>query len=892
MIKNRNSRNLVNYLMVFLILISSSLFAQMPAAGTVIKNQASATYTDSSGLQQTTTSNLVETVVQQVGAFRLDQDQSEYAIPGQVVSFPHVLTNEGNGFDSFTLDATNSILADDYDFTGFNIYPDVNQDGVADSNVPITDTGILAAGEAFYFIVAASVPYGLTDQDSGKITVTATSIDSSLYTPGDETQTNTDDAILSEYAVIRVTKSISTASGAAGSGPYTVTLTYSNPSTLDATDVKLSDALPQWMNYVAGSGQWSVTGTTPLTDAVDVETADPGVLFCAYDAACGSGSEVVGTVATVASGESGTISFSVELDAGAPVSTLVNTANFEYNNGNEVVPTQNTNSVPVDIIPQPGVVANGSTISDVDGTDEAVVQPTAAIGSTVAFDNVIWNTGNSTDSYDISIDTAGATYPPGTTFSLFKSDGFTPLIDNDDSGEVDTGPIESGEFYVVVLKARIPMTPTAAGTAGYDVTKTATSANDPSLSNPVTDHLDVITGSEVDLTNAAPVASGTATGVGAGPLAAPQTELTIESGNSDVFTLFVNNTGGVADSFNISYSKDDPFVEGTLPSGWTVGFYNDGGNGDCSSLGAASNNTSIILPGAEKLVCAKVLIAANAGFVSGSQSIYFKVESVLTGASDIKHDAVIMAASEKLILEPDSNATVEPGSSVVYEHRLTNTGNTTYTNLSLSSTDTLAADGWASVLYEDTDGDGVLTGADQPVSSLAPFSLDPDETKIIFAKVFSPATAPFGTENITNIEATGETDTGSIVNTTVNAKDITKVAATSMAIAKRQAPDADCNGVPDSAFGFDMFQAQPNTCVMYDLTATNTSSSTSHNVRIDDVIPAFTSHFTNAGALPTINQGGTITQQPAEGGTGIVAGEVISVAGGDSVTLIFGVRVE
>ena len=119
MIKNRQSRNFINYLMVCLILISSSVFAQTPAAGTVIKNQASATYTDSSGLQQTTTSNLVETVIQQVGAFKLDQDQSEYAIQGQVVSFPHVLTNEGNGNDNFTLDATDSALADIYDFVDF-----------------------------------------------------------------------------------------------------------------------------------------------------------------------------------------------------------------------------------------------------------------------------------------------------------------------------------------------------------------------------------------------------------------------------------------------------------------------------------------------------------------------------------------------------------------------------------------------------------------------------------------------------------------------------------------------------------------------------------------------------------------------------------------------------
>ena len=131
--------------MVFLILILSSVSAQAPAAGTVIKNQATATYKDSSGIEQTTTSNIVETVVQQVGAFILEQDQSRYGIEGQVVSFPHVLTNTGNGNDSFALTAIDILSTDAYDFDNISIYPDVNQDGVADSNVPITSTGVLAS---------------------------------------------------------------------------------------------------------------------------------------------------------------------------------------------------------------------------------------------------------------------------------------------------------------------------------------------------------------------------------------------------------------------------------------------------------------------------------------------------------------------------------------------------------------------------------------------------------------------------------------------------------------------------------------------------------------------------------------------------------------------------
>jgi len=898
MIKNIKSRNLINYLMVFLILISSSVSAQAPAAGTIIKNQATATYKDSSGIEQTTTSNLVETVVQQVGAFILEQDQSRFGIEGQVVSFPHVLTNTGNGDDSYALSAVDILTSDAYDFSDINIYPDVNQDGVADNNVPITNTGVLAADEAFYFVVAATVPLGVSDADIGSLTVQGTS----AFSGG--IQTNTDQAIVSDKAVVRVTKSISSDSGAAGSGPYTVTLTYSNPSTVDATDVTLIDALPDGMTYVPGSGEWSLTGpSTVLTDSdkTDVQgIAGETVIYCAYDASCtglyeasqdadtDSTNQVTAIIGTVVSGDSGTISFSVMLDAGLSASTIINTGEFSYNNGAVVITDQETNPVPIEVISQPGVVANGSTTSDVDGTDESVTQTTATLGSTVAFDNVIWNTGNDTDIFDISIDQVGATFPAGTTFTLYKSDGFTPLLDNDNSGEVDTGPLAAGESYVVVLKARLPMNGSAVGTAGYDVTKTATSAIDPDISNSVTDHLDEITGSEVDLTNDAPVGVAAATGVGAGPLAAAQTVLNIAPGSSGVFKLYVNNISTVADSFDLTHSKDDPFVAGTLPANWTVTFHVDGGVGDCSTLGPIVSNSAVVAPSGNKLICAKVAIAAGTSFSNAQVSIYFRAESPLTGAGDIKHDAVFMTASHKLILEPDNRAQTEPGNSVVYTHRLNNPGNTPYTGLTLASTDTLAADGWTSALYEDTDGDGLLGPGDLPVGS---YTLNPGETRVIFAKVFAPASAPYGATNLTDIVATGSTNTGTVVVETVSAQDMTFVAKTNMNIAKRQAPDANCDGAADSPFSFDAFQAQPNTCVLYNLTATNTSPESAHNVRIDDSIPEFTNHFTASGALPTITAG-SITLNPADGDTGLIGGSAGTVVAGGTVTLIFGVRVE
>ena len=903
MIKNKKSHHLINYFMVFLLLISGAVYAKAPVAGTVIKNQATATYKDSAGIAQTATSNIVETIIQQVGAFSLASDQSRYGVAGQSMSFPHVLTNTGNGDDRFLLRASDDLTGDDYNFTDIQIYADVNQDGVADNLTPITTTTVLGAEEAFYFVVVASVPGSATDTQSGQLVVEGESEFSNT------TISNLDEVIVSDKAVVQVTKSISANSGEAGSGPYTVTLTYNNTSTSDATNVTLIDALPTGMEYVAGSGQWSLTGSgVALTDSDKTDAQGVGadtVVYCAYHTDCvglaeaaqdtdsDSRNQVTAIIAKVVPGDTGTISFKVNLNADLVAGNLLNTAEFEYFNSAVIISRQATNQVPMQVISEPAVIANGSITSNVDNVDEPVNQSTATLGATVAFDNVIWNRGNQVDTFDISIDEAGATFPSGTSFMLYHSDGFTPLLDTDNSGIEDTGPLNPGEFYTVVLKATLPITASAVGDnggAGFTVTKTAISAADPSMRNSVTDKLDEITGSLVDVTNVAPLLGAGVTGVGAGPLATPQSNLILAPGQSGVFKLYVNNIGGMPDSFDLSFSKDDPFVPGTAPVGWRVAFHADAGATNCSTLGPVISNTALIAASAHKLVCAKVTMPSDAAFDGTTVSIYFRAKSALTGASDIKHDSVYMTAAQKLILEPDNQAQTEPGSSVIYSHNIHNSGNTVFTGITLSSTDTLASAGWSSTLYEDTDGNGVLNADDAPVSS---YTLNPGDSKIIFAKVFSPANAPYGAYNVTHITAFGTTDAGTPVTITVKAKDMTLVANNNMNITKKQAPDVNCDGSVDSgsSYSFNAFQAQPNTCVLYKLTATNTSAGVAKNVRIDDAIPEFTSHFTNSGALPTITQG-AIVIKPAEGDSGLIEGNAGIVSAGSAVSLIFGVKVE
>src|SRR3954470_3251685 len=79
-----------------------------PAAGTVIGNQATATYLDASSTSRLATSNPVQTTVSQVKSFTLTANGARTAAPGQTVYYPHTITNTGNGSDTYTLTAPTS----------------------------------------------------------------------------------------------------------------------------------------------------------------------------------------------------------------------------------------------------------------------------------------------------------------------------------------------------------------------------------------------------------------------------------------------------------------------------------------------------------------------------------------------------------------------------------------------------------------------------------------------------------------------------------------------------------------------------------------------------------------------------------------------------------------
>src|SRR5215471_6196568 len=388
------------------------------AAGTAIGNQASATYTDSSSVSRTATSNVVTTIVQQAASLTLTANGAKTASPGSPVFYPHTLTNTGNGSDSFTLTLAPA-QSGAFTLTGTHIYLDANGDGIPDNFTDLTGTQVTVApgaANAFKFVITGTVPPGATAGQTNNFSVTATSVFDNTKAASD-----TDTTTVTNNAVINLNKVISSNSGASPSGPYTVTLTYTNSGNNTATTVNIGDALPAGMTYVAGSGRWSVTGATVLTDATgDVQPA-AGSPHIDYSVTANT---VTAIIDQVAPGVSGQITFQVNIASGQAPGIINNTGTISYNDGSgtTVNGTSNTFNFTVRQSASVTISDTGVAANDNDGTINGIdTINSAAQGSTVTFTDVVTNTGNGTDSFNITI--PSNTFPAGTVFTLYKSDG-------------------------------------------------------------------------------------------------------------------------------------------------------------------------------------------------------------------------------------------------------------------------------------------------------------------------------------------------------------------------------------------------------------------------------------------------------------------------------------
>ncbi|MCR5867815.1 hypothetical protein [Aquincola sp. J276] len=835
-------------------------------AGITIGNQATATYSDSGSVTRTVTSNTVLTTVQQVASVSLAANAAKTVSVGGQVVYAHTLVNTGNGPDSFNLAGVQSgSLA----FASLQFFADANGDGVPDNATPITSTGTLTMGQAVHFVAVGSVPSSAVSGNVNALVITA----SSSLTPGAQAAV-TDTTTVTGQAVLSVTQALDVTAGPSPSAGRIITITYSNTGNTAAGSLLLTEALPAGMQYVPGSARWSSTGATVLTDA-DAADNQSGIV---YDFGATLGNRVTATIASVPAGATGTLSFRVDIAPGLPAGALPATAatvRYGYHDGAVLLPPAAANTVQYRVQAGAALTFSGSTVT-------AVPQ-----GGVVQFTDLVTNTGNAVDSFDLA--TLSSNFPAGTTFQFFQPGGLTPLLDTNGNQSPDTGPLTPGASLAIVVRATLP--PGASG-GPYAMVAQATSGNDTAVKATATNTLQAVSSSGVDLSNNS--AAPTAPGHGPGLEPAPVLLLPAAPGATVRFTLVAANGASVADSYQLQASTDPSFATRVLPAGWSVVFKR--------ADGAVVDNTGMVASGGQATVHADVTLPSGA--LPGTTALYFRVVSPTTGAADRLHDAVVVGLQRGLALTPDHSGQATAGGTIVYSHMLVNTGGAlegdgVAGNVPLTVAN--SAPGFSAVLHWDRNNNGVLDPADPVVTDLSQLSggsngastaagLDAGESVRLLVKVTTPAGAAAGTANTTTVTAAA---VGALAGVAAPAAAVatsaTTVISSHVTLLKQQALDANCDGTPEGPYAVAPITAgaQPGMCLRYEVTATNAGPVAVTDLVLSDAVPAYTVY---SATLAASGSSGTITA-PADGSAGLVQVAVASLAPGQSVVLRFGVRI-
>ncbi|MGY3438078.1 MULTISPECIES: COG1470 family protein [unclassified Marinovum] len=830
-----------------LTVIGTAAYAAAPEAGSVIGNQAVATYTNSSGDTITVTSNKVETIVQQVAGLTLVADNNEAIAPGGKAFLPHIVTNDGNGPDSFTLAAVeqNTGALD----TTLVFYPDADMDGVADSATPITSTPVLAPGEQYGFIIEASASSTQTGTDD--IDVTATSVlDNAIV------DANVDTLTISNGAIVEVVKSM-TVDPATGTGnnaivdggdEVTITLTYSSTGLAAADNYIVQDILDGRLEYVPNSATWSDASgglsEANAANATDQTNGGGQTIAWSYDTA----QTVQFLISEIPSGRSGSVTFKATIIDSAPAGIIPNVASQSVDG--TAFPDSNTASVTVDEqfsleIDDTRINLDGTrdlteaSATDTDGTADDIVSDNVDVfqGATIPFEFVISNTSNVTDSY--TLDVSNVDFPAGTTFRMVGEDGATPIV-----GTV--GPLASGDFTRVTLLATLPTNVSPVPTSEYTANVTTTSQNSGASDSSTAEFTGQVLASAIDLENDVVGSEGDGAFPTNGGL--PWVTTNTDPGVPVSFPMNVENGGTTSDSFNLSLAQ-------AIPDGWTVEFQ--------LLDGTVVSNTGTIPAGGNKDFI--VVITPTEGYPPSDNPIDIRVASAVTGQSDRIVNQVTINKVVDVAITADQETQAAPGGIVDMVHTVTNNSNVNVTEGAITQT---GLTDFSGAIYWDANSNGVIDPTEVIVDNFDDLvdGISPgvnglaagDQISLIY-RVQTPSSSIAGVSETGTItlatSLNGAVDTD--VDTTDNAVDdkITIVSG-DVTLTKMQYIDPLCDGTV-GVYTKNRLDVEPGQCIRYQIEAENTGTSNAGNVRIRDVAPAYTTIHTCGGAC-------TYTVFPAE----------------------------
>ena len=856
---------------------SSQIWAAVtPLAGTNISNVATATYTDNTGVERVVTSNEVKTIVAQVGSFTLEANRTAKTTPNGQVTLPHILQNTGNGTDKFNLSLEN-MAGDDFDFAAGKhaIYIDRNKDGVPDDTTDLNKKSIeLLAGESVGLVIVATTPSTVIAGKSAKLEIKAESTNLAIYTGGALTKTNMDTVTITTGAVMQISKSASV-STVESNGEIAYTLEFKNTGNDTATNVAIFDILPATVDYVAGSARYN--GGAALTDSIDTvdtfyfDTETRGFLF---------------NLASVPANTTGKLTFKVKVKATATAGNIQNIAFIDPDGKdgkqlNEIPTSPETDSTNVQSNPSivsivgtyAGAINDSLEIKTLTGIDDQITL-VGKQGLPVVFGDknavegdriVVHNNGNIVDTYNLSYDKSAL--PTGSVVEILKVDGYTPVVDTNGDGDVDTGPIEAGKSQQFVV--RITLSNDTVLTESATVILKSTS-----IKNKQEDTMKLTISSLskniVDLvskTDSGVKGTGNSSEVG---YTTPYDDKIVDKKTTlpatpTTFDITIKNQGNIPDNYNITVPN--------VPAGWTVEIFEK--NGDVCTSSKVSNSGNI-KQDEDKSFCVTVTPPADS-LADIFTDLTVKVASPATVTSDDIKFKVTVAEQRQLTFNPDNQGQVAPGGTIVYKHVLKNTGNVTEADAVKYPLDLIFTSTMNNVnasIYVDIDNDGTISNKDQ-ISELVTgdddlqrkeslksllakvknktgrtetiegaevdlgqrAGLQPFESVNIIIKIEAPATATSGEKDTTTLTFI---PSGSNAPKQVSITDLTTVTIGQIRLVKEQGV-GDCTASSKSiSYSIEQGKVSPGQCVYYRITATNEGNAEAKSVVISDMVPNYT----------------------------------------------------
>ncbi len=824
------------------LLLSAAAQAAGTLAGTEIRNVASASYLDDQGRAQSTVSNQVITVVQELPSFSITPDeasagtapaQQKSALAGQEVYFPYTVTNTGNANISVSF-SINDLTGDSDNFSAKKLYIDANQNGLVDSGeTEITSSSItLAPDEVVKLVAAVTTPGTLVNNNTVNMNLVGTG---STVASGTFPETGTGSSLNNTARVTVTTQAVMTFNKTA-SGP---------------TSIKEGDTIVYTLkgSNTGGSAASSVANVIPGKNGIFVSDTLPAntVLDTSYtpNASAGAGTVAVyyyvsGAWTTTISASATKVGLLIEnVNHATAPAFFPQTAQYSLDfkvtvtdgNAATTIPANtainNTGSLTVDLNGDgtPETVTSNQTTNTIatsyaiaagqnngsgqatDGADTITASGSVYQGSQLVFNVKITNNSNTSDSFTLA--TSGLSDVQNCL--LFYPDGITPLPST-------FGPLASGVTQDIVLKCQVPTNATVGNVPSLTLTAT-------SVGNPSGNAATLNDGVDTVVLQAGAVQSGYGMDADATPLNGTDTDPNNDTaptqstnpGSSIQYGFSVTNNGQQNDSYNLT-----PNLAGFPGYTATVYQWNDAdGDGvvDAGELGVAVNSTPLMGPGTTTKYV--VVLTPPYGDVPGVDNVPVVISS---NNSPSQQDTLTFPVSVNAVnsvqMLPDRSGTVGAPGTIEYTHTITNTGNAPAI---IDLTSMTSSKGFTYLISIDG-------GASFAVNPEA-FVLAAGTNRTIVVRVIVPAGTAIGTNETVAVTAGVDFNNSTLLSytqeATVSANDSTAVIGGNLKVTK----------------AVDQATAKPGDVLTYTISSQNIGTQPISKVIVSDPVPNYTDFF-------------------------------------------------